>query len=504
VIDGASDELNAALAAVGETTTADGAAKYDAQTRAKLGAIVVRRAYGKAVHELCHLVAAADVLARAPEGYIRFFFEPKRASSSSFRTRVTASLARSGNHGAVAPAPGAITVRYSDGEFTIAYARMPVLAALLEFLVTALGFVAVDAALAPVRQGRRRVESVHGAARELSRQIYRYLGDHLPSVHARRKFDVILAYLRRHAGTGPLAFDDATILAFWRARGDHGDADFKAFRTVLLAFVDVARALDAAHFRAGRDAARSLGYDHAAGEVDPDTVIEAIDGVLELWVSPLDRLDEEPVARIKFLTGEERALIDLAFALGPKAVDLPLSVLRADVFGAVQNILTAARRRRDRARLAAAVSCADAEPYPARAARLATLEQVCEQTLKAAAFAVLQREPRPTNVIRFPRSGVAEPAADPFAERLAEGERAFDAIRRDGFAREALADPDAVEGFKLGGEALLAFRRHLGQFRTALDAQAARAAGSLARLFDDDRAAFSAELTDLYVKATRR
>jgi hypothetical protein len=504
VIDGASDELSAALAAVGETTTAEGAPKYDAATRAKLGAIVVRRAYGKTVLELCHLVAAADVLARAPEGYIRFFFEPKRASSSSFRTRVTASLARSGNHGAVAPAPGAITVRYADGAFTIAYARMPVLAALLEFLVTALGFAAVDAALASVRHGRRRIETVRAAARELSRQVYRYLGDHLPSVHARRKFDVILAYLRRRAGGGPLTFDDAAVLAFWRARADHGDADFKVFRTALLAFVDVAHALEAAHFRTGRDAAQSIGYDRAAGEVDPDTVVEAIDDTLEGWASPLDRLDEEPVARIRFLTAEERALIDLAFALGPKAIALPLSVLRADVFGAVQNLLTAARRRRDRARIEEAATCADAEPYPARAARLAALDQVCEQVLKAAAFAVLQREPRPTNVIRFRRGGVAEPAADPFAERLAEGERAFAAIRRDGFARAALADPDAVEGFKLGGEALLALRRHLTQFRAALDTEAARTAGSLARQFDDDRAAFSAELTDLYVKATRR
>ena len=338
--EGKSEALRAVLAGISESTASDGGPRYSEKVCRELARIVVCRAYAKPILELSHLIIAAG----GRDGrYENIFWGVERASAGEFR-RAFMALQNAGS-GVLVSEGG---VRHDDGDdgFQISYNRMPLLAALLEFMIMTVGYAEIDAMTGALRRGGASGDAVLDAARALQRGLYAYLKDHLPPVQRQRREHHFLSYVDAHAGnrTGADAINDGVVLAYWRAFADTDDVDAKTFRVVYDTARRLIGALDAAADRLSGAHARPIGTDVEAGEVDPADM-EAVIAALDADTGPLEQLLETCGEHVKFVNvGEAEILFELP--LGDAAARrIPVSVLRNAVFGAVQLQLTTALRR---------------------------------------------------------------------------------------------------------------------------------------------------------------
>ncbi|MBE0529642.1 MAG: hypothetical protein IH626_02375 [Rhodospirillales bacterium] len=346
---GKSSELVAAFQMVAEAEM-DGEPKFSPQVCRDLAKAIACRTYAKAVLELCHLVRLADTVAGGA-GYEIFFWGAGLARAAGFRAQVLdAARRRGGRIPGLVVGDSGVTVSYPDGSFAVTYGRMPFLSALLEFLITTVGYADADALLrGTLRQGLT-LKTISQMANELSRLVYDYLKDHLPTAQNQRKFRRLIDFVAGQAGEdfGPMNIDDAAIFEFWcqeSAAMPVEGVDFKTFPAVFKAFVRLRQTLACAADYMAIENARVIGFDREAGEVDPDSILGMIETVDD-YRSPLAALEEAPADAIKFLNRREVLALTLLFECGEAAFALPLSLLRCEVFGKGQGQLTQALRRR--------------------------------------------------------------------------------------------------------------------------------------------------------------
>lgn len=482
---GKSPELTALLASVAEATSADGEPRYGAKTYLALTQAVVCRTYAKPVLQLCHLINAADACGAGPDRWERFFYGVDAARSSAFKGNLARTLEQSGwrRPGFEATSEG-VSIQYEDGLFNVRYGRMPLLAALLETALTMIGYREVNDIFADMfaRGGDR--SAVNDAANHLSRSIYAYLKEHLPSNQSADKFEAILNFLKSGRETGAVDVDDDTVLQFWCAQdqaNSDNEGDFRTFKTAVGAFIDFLRALDTGGSRNAVSRASTIGGDAQSGEVDPGDVDDN-DWLQGDWINPLAALDEPPVDGIKFLNKKEREDVDILMNYGPLIANLPLTVLRSDTFGAQQARITQAiRRRPDPKKLAALISCVEVEPYADCAKRYQKADQHLDRVQKAALHALLTEAGGELDDVEDPGLGedlgdnvvplFANSAAPAGAtsEILEQAASVFKNISRQGFDEADLADPDIRDGFRVGAEALVQIRDHLDRYLSTLD-----------------------------------
>lgn len=356
---GKSEELRQALSLVQDAQAPDGAPRYGGSVCRALARMIVCRTYAKPLLELVYLVIAA--MRVSPDGrYETFFWGLDRATTAGFRGQF-ASDAKAGDEILSLGGDG-VTVNLSDGAFSVTYARMPVLAAFLELLMTVLGYRDLDDAFRVFSKNPATAQKAGDAANSLSRALYSYLKDNLPTAQTQRRNRSFMEYLAEKNGGAMAAdaIDDAAILAYWRARAvdgrvnrdaedtgqgnADGQIDAKTFSGVFLTALRLARTLRAAGDRLAVADARPIGTDREAGEVDPADIEDLLSAVEE-GGNLLSPLDEPPMDAIKFLNGRERdGLSDLAYEAGI-GQRFPLSVLRNAVFGRGQAKITNALRQ---------------------------------------------------------------------------------------------------------------------------------------------------------------
>ena len=449
-----------------------------------LAARIVGRAYEPMLLELCHLVRAAVLADVNTQRY-------GRPNSGRDRLRM-ALLGRRAGPGrcvpaCVLPVPGrpeqapaadlessnstasgplhiggqSVIVTYPDGRFEVRYGRMVDLAAMMELLVTVLGYRALVAALEPVAAPVIGRQDVSAAARDLARTLYAWLGDHLPAAQAQRKFHAMIASLEATRGPDFSGedIDDETVLHFWLRHvvpGEPGAAtgDFRGYRTTFLAFLALARVLEAGSGISRFEHAAPVGTDFEAGEIEPVDG-PGIAGAFE--EDPLARLEEEPAAALKALNRREVALVRLPVTESEGVRRLPRSYLRADCFGRVQNrISQALRSKAGPAELRKAVAAAPEPGYPAQVEALEQAEAHLRRVAKACLY-VLHR---------IARGDGEDAGGDDDQERdegaplqidfrlLGEARKAFEGLNRAGFGRSALSDPRLAPAYRAVAECL--------------------------------------------------
>ena len=186
-----------------------------------LAARVVGRAYEPMLLELCHLLRAALLAGgRSAKGrstaslgggvgfeWLFWGVEPARAGAfrAAFSTPAIRESSRHplsiqgsgpavGGDGLVA-GDEAVTLVYPDGRFEVRYGRMPALAAMMELVLSTLGYRALvdmsDSLAAPAL----RRSAASRAAGDLAHRLYVWLGDHLPTAQAQRKFRAMTDFL---------------------------------------------------------------------------------------------------------------------------------------------------------------------------------------------------------------------------------------------------------------------------------------------------------------------
>ncbi|MYE58392.1 MAG: hypothetical protein F4X35_02230 [Alphaproteobacteria bacterium] len=487
-----------------------------------LAARIVGRAHEPMLLELCHLVRAAvlgGANAReygspkpAGTGFEWLFWGVEKAQASAFRRAFSPVPGRPDRppaapreaSGAAVPdqlhvGRQSVTVTYPDGRFEVRYGRMVDLAAMMELLVTVLGYRALVTALEPVAAPVVGRQDVSAAARELARTLYAWLGDHLPAAQAQRKFHAMIASLEATKGPDFSGedIDDETVLHFWLRHVVPGEpgaatADFRGYRTTFLAFLTLARVLEAGSGISRFEHAAPVGTDFEAGEIEPVDG-PGMPGAAEK--DPLARLEEEPAAALKALNRREVALVRLPVTESEGVRRLPRSYLRAECFGRVQNrISQALRSKAGPAELTNAVAAAPEPGYPAQVEALEQAEAHLRRVAKACLY-VLHR-------IAHGNRGQAGGADDRECDEgaplqidfrlLGEARKAFEGLNRAGFGRAALSDPRLAPAYRAVAESLPSVAERLRAVLRAFqdtDWEAAEV---------DDRPIFSAAFARLY------
>ena len=484
---GQSGELRAALRAVADSTAPDGAAHYPAGVCRRLNRLIVCRSYAAPVLRLCHLVNVADACAPRRGSYEHLLLGPARATGSGFRGWIENAVAATGwrRPGCGLTAEG-VAARYDDGVFNVGFAGMPVLAALFEFLCGAVGYAAVDdefqTMLRPPVTGR----GVRDAANGIERRLYAYLKEHLPSIQTQGKFRELLAHAR--SGAAEVVVEDATVLAFWREKSVDGAAgNFRLFRSVFDAYMAFLAALDVAMDREAVERARPVGPDREAGEVDIARLHDDAE-TTAAWTSPLAALREPPLDDVRFLKKVDLTALDRLIEHGPRARRLPWSLMRAEVFGDVQALLSQAVRQRDGGdALNALVACAGAETYREWRQRLAALDARVNDALRAALHVALEADEEAERDPGDERSRTARDVA----------RRAFAGLSRKGFEDAVVDRPGADALYEAGAGALAAISDQIRAFLRVSERAAEDGAG-LDDRFARDRGVFSTQFARIY------
>lgn len=533
------DEISEELLAVFETvaqataaTAADGP-KYPPEITRRLAREIVCRTYEGAVFELHHLVGIAET-AFGAAGFETLFWDRGRATPGDFRRRLReAAAGRPGHCARLTLSPNQARLSYEDGDFAVSYGRMPYLSALMEFLVTALGYQRLERIFrgpaTPVTPATpatpATMASVSAAANATSREIYQFLKPHLPAAQAMRKYRQLMSFLRRrHGGRqfGPEDLDDGAVLEFWiMASADRrGGCDFRKFATVFAAFVRLHMALKAGRDRQAMAHPQALGPDRAAGEMEPADVAEAIAGI-DTHRAPFDVLRTAPADAIRFFNKRETAMIEPVVESGDAALAMPLSVMRVQVFGARQARITQARRRGETLPSAAPAeggyrehsNSLDAMSDHVERILLASFHILASARHGEAASVLLglcpdmdlsplaplfaDRREVADNVVEFSSPSAGAGLLSRIAgftascpELASFVDRARDAWRR--IARQGFRQQGDIEGFAAAVPALLAIRKQIGRYGVRLSR------ANWERQYAADRDIFFAQFRKLY------
>lgn len=540
ILEGAkSPELAATFEAIADIAIG-GMPKYLPMTCHELQRAIVCRCYTRPVLELCHLLVIADACGGRGR-FEPFFAEVAPARAGAYRGYIERSL-RSAKPGRVKLTRAATTVEidYADGRFAVSYARMPFLVALMEFMAGSVGYCAVEEVIRPVLADRPTLQAIGTSANALSKLLYDYLKDHLPSAQLHRKFERLIDHLEGRLGARfePGSVDDESVLAFWQQESikDGGEgADFRTYASVFRGFLRLIQALNQAQRLYELKHPRVIGTDREAGEIDPSD--ESVLALLEdLPVNPLEALDRPPVDGVKFLNKREKAAIELLAECGDGAIRLPLSLLRCEVFGKGQARITRALRcKAGAAELRQLIDESAPEDYPSRRQAYSHLDRHIERVLLASLY-LLARARRPEaftvimgvkpdldlkrlaevipvdpdldgEVVYLDQGAVAdrvfavledEARVGPDLARLmTDSRKAFRGLARQGFADSAEPVPDLVEAHARGVEALMTLDRLLRSYLRELGRLGA-GDGEWRRRFDADRAVFSRQFDLIY------
>ena len=478
----------------------DGERRFAPEACRAVERAIACRTYASAVLELCHL-------SRAASAYRGRYFELFWASGPMRADRLRALFAecRTAGAGWLHVGPAGIELTYSDGAFAINYSRMPVLVALAEFLLTALGFAAVDQILAPL--GARGVTQarVSHQANALSRAIYEYLKQHLPPLQAQRKLGAVVEFLSaRHGGDfDAMMVDDASVLDFWcSAIDDAQRQDFRTFTSAFLAFARFRQVLEQAATLDAVEHALPIGPAVEDGEVDPAQLVAAVE-VADQERNPLDELQTPPSSRIKFFNAKERDCIAFLFQCGRAADALPLSFVRCEVFGRVQaRISQSLRTGLAAAGLEALIAGGPEDDYRGHREHLRGVAGHARHMLSAAAYVMHKSGVRQVVGLAQRRHlalvGGQREAAVPDADAfLAEARDAAKHVARQGFRPDESHDEEVKAGFTEGCPLVAAVAERLEGFVDRLEKLKPPAADWDAQ-FDADKLVFGARFRSIY------
>lgn len=344
--EGKSSDLTQCLNVVQEATVYDDN-KYSEKTCRELARIIVCRTYAPVIHELFHLVVIAAHGGSYNRRYEGLFWDTGAARAGNFRTYLTA---RPWDSTPVSVDIGEASVSYKDKPFAVSYGRMPLLSALMEFLMTALGYTPLDEAIAPLMGKMPSAADVSDAAKNMSRRLYAYLQDHLPPVQEQKKNRSFLAFAAERGG-GTLtaqSLDDEFVMDYWISHSDGTEdqvsgIDARTFRSVFEAAARLISILRYAEEKYRMGEALPIGTNREAGEVDPEDFEQAI-GEIDESDDLLGNVNETIGDEVKFLNKRELEILREAVHVDTVARALPRSILRNAVFGQAQARLTQAQR----------------------------------------------------------------------------------------------------------------------------------------------------------------
>ena len=325
--------------------------KYDQNTTFLLARIIACRTYGRACLEFIYACAVAHHVAQPRESYIDLFMRAVPANRQYFKGILYERINR--HSGSILKLqPSGVLLSTNCEEFLVHFERLPVMSAFLEFVVEAVGFIKLDELLKPVLRSTNK-NTVNEAAKALSKLIYHFLSDHLPTAQIQARYQAMIAHFTNHRGNAEddvvsIGPSDEDIMSFWMAHALADHLNFKTYRSVVVAIMDFVAALVRAQSEHAMSHAHRLGTDREADEWDIPAE-DTFDIVNDIWSEsegPLAALESEHARLIKFFNKSEKSTIDALLIVGPSPQNLPLTHLRWHAFGGAQARLSQAKRRK--------------------------------------------------------------------------------------------------------------------------------------------------------------
>ena len=511
---GATGTLIAEFRALSDATDMGGAPKYAPKPVLHGLARFITGASGgpnkdSELFELCHLIAILARMAPGTDARAEFFLGITKAAASIFR----ATIHGYGDPGdGISVDDGGVNTTYGDGEFGVRYGRMPLLAALYEFLIASDGFEnyqPINDVFDGLNEGAASVRDIQDSANALSSIVRQYRRKHIQRSKYDDKFNAILTFLRARTVDNKIHVDDETVLDFWVSNNDAGD--FRVYKTVFEGFVEFMKSFEMGGRTDAVERSAVIGTDFEAHEVEPDDQAGDIFSLSD-WQSPLAVLAEGAAADIKFFKKEsEQKPIEALMQYGPYAERLAMAFLRLESFGPIQaGITNDLQVKRGRASIETRITCDDAFEYRDKVAGFEAILDHVKQLQKAAYHVLTSGAGQAGNVVSLfgdapetsfeaarNNDALAEVDAAALAEIGAEAEAVFRKIVRKGFEESVLETDDQIEGFRIGAGALVAME---GLLRRYIKTAAAfdNAPPDLAERFASDRATFAARFQTLY------
>lgn len=521
---GASGSLLAEFKAIEEATSSNGQPKY-AKTpiMSWLAKFIIGQAGGPnkdtPVFELCHLVSVLDALGPAEnrsDNRSVFFLGVDRALPNFYRAEIQNRLSEGDwRWPGFAADDNGVFLEFSEEEddfFEIRYGRIPFLAALFELLLGLDGYdfyQELNDIFDEMSDGEVDREAIKTASNRISARLRSYRRDHLSSTQYDEKFDRIAGFLKSREDGGQWRIDDPAILDFWVEYSASGD--FRTYKLVFDSFVTFMRSLDDAGSRETLETAATIGSDFEAREVEPDDGVDSLWAQGE-WQTPLALLDLEPLSGINFLKKEsERKPIDNLMQYGPYASKLPLAFLRLESFAPVQTAITNDLQiKRGQASVRQRLTCQEAASY---SEKQETFDQILDHihNLQKALYYVLSVEQEGNVVQLHPQTPeqlfeearshteLNDNLPQNMSELLQESRRAFVNMYRKGFDEEDLNDPENLETYRVGAGIMVTIAGQMENYLAHLKTISGKT--DLEKLFEQDRAIFSSQFTNIYGEA---
>lgn len=517
---GVSDQLIQDLQAIEESADLNGKALYDQAAIYEMRCALLCRNYAKALWEYSHYIALIEH--ESASGVIEFFWEQEILSVSKFRHWL-ADVSNTSD--ALVEDQGVFRCRMGKREFRFNPKRINLMAAWTAFLVMVEPGVLEK--LASFRESISE-KAIDEFAKYLKMALDRYLEPHLQAVHQQRQGRVLLSWLQSHAtaAQSDVLLSDEQIVDFWQHNAHADDGDFKRFVTVADCAYRLYEAMELSEAQKQIDGARSYHQDQwgddASWLVDEvsqmsnsENLFESLLGrdVLRSVVS----LGDVPLKDIKFLTAKDAAYCEKFELAGSGLSALPLTFLRAQIYGLQQARISEDMRATRGRNLRQLIALEGITGLDAWSDELSAQLGRIRQTRLAVTY-ILYKYAHPLAMARVLESlndeqkhvlssqleqqsetplenQVAQHLASLAPEEIKALETAFSKINRAGF--KALPEQSQVENYLAGDKHLADLESLLGQYATHL-AQSVKRHTDRATLEARDARLFSQTFARLY------
>ena len=343
-----------------DATDIRGDAVFSPRVATLITTMIASRSYGQELYRLCGFMSAA-----AASGI--------DAGTLLLGGRATPARVNQLFDNAIIPDSIHIADRYimlttHTPAYQIDMARCPVILGLANFICEALGFDVFINIYDQLGKDTKPT-AIKTISNDLSKQLYRFLGDHLPRSSERKITMLLQDYLAsqisndHHLSANDV--DDALIFDFWCEKSLDPEYSLKLYDTCLRAWISFRQGLDlASHSSAHPDSLDDAAFrlDHLAlrcfHNADHDRNIHdtnaapAMTQSSDTWMhdnkqtmrSAFHELIAPPIDTIKMLNNGEKDKLSLLLHADTHAMALYRSLFRGVVFSPVQNRLTQALR----------------------------------------------------------------------------------------------------------------------------------------------------------------
>lgn len=519
---GVSDQLIQDMQVIEESCDINGNALYEQAAIYEMRCAILCRNYAKSLWEYSHYVALIEH--ESEHGVIHFFWEQDIVSSARFKQWLTDTASHSA---CLNEHSGVINAMMGQREFTFNPKRINLMVAWTAFLAIVEPNLLTRLAGFKCELDDRSIDDL---AKHLKASLDQYLEPHLQAIHQQRQGRVLLSWLQARLGeqNPNMLVQDESVLAFWQQNALSEEGDFKRFTSVAECAYRLHQAIELSDGQRAIAGARSYHQDqqgeNAAWLLDEVSQLKAEENLFEGLMrrdpsNAVANLRQAPLNQIKFLTQKDAEFCEKFERVGAALSRLPLTFLRAQVFGLQQARVTEDLRATKGRNLRNLIELEDFSGFAAWADSLSEQIERIDQTRLAVAYILLQHA-HPEALTRLlealsdeqktllqnelkNQSGALQTKhlvhqlnslAPLEIKRL---ESAFAKVNRAGF--KELPEAAQVTPYLLGDEYLSALENQISLYAALLNRQAEQL-GGLARIEADDAQIFSQTFALLYAE----